>query len=165
VYSSTFIYDNLSHIQKGIKGSGATFLNLIILKQEFILLPKIIDERGNLSFFENQKQIPFTIKRVYWIYDVPGGESRGGHGYKTLNEFIIALSGSFDLILHDGEKETKFSLNRSYHGVLIPKMRWRRLENFSTNSLALIVADQEYNEHDYIRDFSEFQKMAANENE
>jgi len=133
------------------------------VKQELIQLPKIIDLRGNLSFFENEKQIPFVIERVYWIYDVPGGETRGGHGYKTLNEFIIALSGSFDVILHDGKNETKFSLNRSYNGVLVPKMCWRRLENFSTNSLALIAADQSYNELDYIRDFTEFQKMVANE--
>lgn len=117
--------------------------------------------RGNLSFFENDKQIPFVISRVYWIYDVPGGESRGGHAYKTLQEVIIALSGSFDVVLNDGKEERVFSLNRSYTGLYIPKLIWRRLENFSTNSLALIVADQPYNEDEYIRElnsFSEFKR-------
>jgi dTDP-4-dehydrorhamnose 3,5-epimerase-like enzyme len=123
---------------------------------KIIQLPKVPDERGNLSFFENEKQIPFTIARTYWIYDVPGGEVRGGHAYKTLQEFIIALSGSFDVVLNDGKEERKFTLNRSYYGLYIPKMIWRQLENFSTNSLALIVADQPYSETEYIREFDEF---------
>lgn len=123
---------------------------------KIIELPKIIDKRGNLSFFENSKQIPFEIARTYWIYDVPGGEVRGSHAYKEQQEFIIALSGSFDVILHDGTKEYKYSLNRSYYGLYIPKMYWRKLENFSTNSLALIVSDKNYDELDYIRDFNEF---------
>jgi uncharacterized RmlC-like cupin family protein len=118
----------------------------------------VLDERGNLSFFQNEDQIPFSIARTYWIYDVPGGETRGSHAYKTLQEVIIALSGSFDVVLHDGLKEMKFQLNRSYYGLYIPKMVWRRMENFSTNSLALVVADQAYNEEEYIRDFEEFQK-------
>lgn len=121
-----------------------------------INLPKILDERGNLSFFENNKQIPFEIKRTYWIYDVPGGEIRGGHAFKDQQEFIVALSGGFDIVLHDGKQETKFHLNRSYYGLYVPKMMWRSLENFSTNALALVVSDLLYDEIDYIRDFKEF---------
>lgn len=126
---------------------------------KIIELPKIIDKRGNLSFFESENQIPFEIARTYWIYDVPGGEERGSHAYKEQQEFIIALSGSFDVILHDGTNEYKFSLNRSYYGLYIPKMYWRKLENFSTNSLALIVSDRSYDEQDYIRDFNEFKEL------
>ena len=120
--------------------------------------PKVLDERGNLSFFQNKDQIPFEIARTYWIYDVPGGETRGSHAYKSLQEVIIALSGSFDVVLNDGEKEVKFQLNRSYFGLYVPNMVWRRMENFSTNSLALVVADQVYSEEEYIRDFDEFKK-------
>lgn len=121
-----------------------------------IQLPKIPDKRGNLSFFENNNQIPFVIKRTYWIYDVPGGESRGGHAYKENEEFIVALSGSFDVVLDDGIEKTLFNLNRSYYGLYIPKMYWREMNNFSTNSLALIVSNTEYNEDDYIRDYDNF---------
>ncbi|HNL60996.1 MAG TPA: FdtA/QdtA family cupin domain-containing protein, partial [Chitinophagaceae bacterium] len=121
-----------------------------------VQLPKIPDKRGNLTFFENSKQIPFEIARVYWIYDVPGGETRGSHAYKEQQEFIVALSGSLDVVLHNGNEELKFSLNRSYYGLYIPKMYWRRLENFSTNSLALNVSDRAYDAMDYIRDFEEF---------
>lgn len=121
-----------------------------------IQLPKFLDERGNLSFFENESQIPFAIKRTYWIYDVPGGEKRGGHAYKTQQEFIVALSGSFDVVLDDGKEQKKFSLNRSYCGLYVPRLIWRQIENFSTNSLALIVSDQLYNRTDYIYDYSEF---------
>lgn len=123
---------------------------------KIINLPKILDERGNLSFIEQKIHIPFEIKRVYWIYDVPGGEIRGGHAYKTLNEFIVALSGSFDVILHDGKAKKKFSLNRSYYGLFVPKMIWRQLENFSTNSLCMIMASDFYKEDDYLRDFNTF---------
>jgi hypothetical protein len=123
---------------------------------KIIQLPKILDERGNLSFFESEVQIPFSISRTYWIYDVPGGEERGGHAYKSLQEFVVALSGSFDIVLHDGQSEKRFTLNRSYMGIYIPKMIWRHMENFSTNSLALIIADQPYSEEDYIRDFNVF---------
>jgi oxalate decarboxylase/phosphoglucose isomerase-like protein (cupin superfamily) len=126
---------------------------------EIIELPKIIDPRGNLSFFENSNQIPFDIKRTYWIYDVPGGEMRGSHAFKESEEFIIALSGSFDVILNDGEKEVKYSLNRSYYGLYVPNLLWRRLENFSTNSLALMVSSIAYKETDYIRDFTEFKNI------
>lgn len=123
-------------------------------------LPKILDVRGNLSFFENSKQIPFEIKRTYLIYDVPGGEVRGGHAYKEQEEFIVSLSGSFDLIIHDGEKEIKFSLNRSYYGLYIPSGYWRHMENFSTNSLALVASSTFYNADDYIRDFEVFKSLA-----
>ena len=124
--------------------------------------PKILDERGNLSFFENNNQIPFAIKRVYWIYDVPGGEKRGGHAYKSLQEVVIALSGSFDVVLYDGKEEKRFTLNRSYTGLYIPKMTWRFMDNFSTNSTALIAADQDYNESEYVRDFDLFTVLAKN---
>jgi hypothetical protein len=130
---------------------------------DLISLPKILDSRGNLSFIEEEGQIPFKIKRVYWIYDVPGGEIRGGHAFKSTEEIIIALSGSFDVILHNGTQEFRYHLNRSYFGVHIPKMMWRKLENFSTNSLALIIASTEYYEHDYLRDFDVFKSIASNE--
>jgi oxalate decarboxylase/phosphoglucose isomerase-like protein (cupin superfamily) len=126
---------------------------------KIISLPKILDSRGNLSFFESGNQIPFDIKRTYWIYDVPGGEIRGGHAFKNSHEFIVALSGSFDVILNDGKKEIKFSLNRSYQGLYVPNMLWRRLENFSTNSLVLIASSISYNDADYIRDYEEFKTM------
>lgn len=126
---------------------------------QIISLPKIVDKRGNLSFFENDNQIPFEIARTYWIYDVPGGELRGSHAFKEQQEFIIALSGSFDVVLHDGEEEQRFVLNRSYYGLYVPKMYWRKIENFSTNSLALIVSDKSYDEGDYIRDFEEFKRL------
>jgi hypothetical protein len=131
----------------------------IIKGVQMVDLPKIKDSRGNLSFFENSTQIPFNIKRTYWIYDVPGGEIRGSHAFKESHEFIVALSGSFDVVLHNGEHEVKYSLNRSYSGLYVPNLIWRRLENFSTNSLALIVSNIGYNEHDYIRDFDEFKKV------
>ncbi|MGN7990526.1 sugar 3,4-ketoisomerase [Pedobacter sp. 22226] len=121
-----------------------------------INLPKILDKRGNLSFFEYPNQLPFEIARTYWIYDVPGGEVRGSHAFKEQQEFIIALSGSFDVILNNGDKEEVFSLNRSYYGLYIPKMYWRKIANFSTNSLALIVSDKLYDASDYIRDFEQF---------
>lgn len=128
-------------------------------KVRIINLPKIIDKRGNLSFFEGNNHLPFEIARTYWIYDVPGGEVRGSHAFKEQNEFIIALSGSFDVVINDGTVEQRFSLNRSYYGLYIPKMLWRKLENFSTNSLALIVSDKGFDENDYIRDFDEFKKL------
>lgn len=130
---------------------------------KLIDLPKIPDRRGNLSFIEGDAHIPFTIARSYWIYDVPGGEKRGGHAYRENEEFVVALSGSFDVVLHDGEQEYRFHLNRSYYGVYIPKMMWRALENFSTNSLALVLSSTLYDVHDYIRDFDEFSKLANHE--
>ena len=128
---------------------------------QIIQLPKIEDPRGNLSFFETDNHVPFSIARTYWIYDVPGGEIRGGHAFKQQQEFIIALSGSFEVVLQDGKNEKRFLLNRSYYGLYIPQMIWRSLENFSTNSLALIVSDSVYDEFDYIRDL-EIYKKAAN---
>lgn len=124
-----------------------------------INLPKLMDLRGNLSFIEEDTHLPFKIRRVYWIYDVPGGECRGGHAFRETEELIVALSGSFDVVLNDGFQEFRFSLSRSYYGVLIPKMIWRLLENFSTNSLALIIASTNFDEKDYIRDFSEFKGL------
>ncbi len=128
---------------------------------ELINLPKIPDLRGNLSFIEEDTHLPFKIRRVYWIYDVPGGERRGGHAFRETEELIVALSGSFEVVLHNGVKDTRFSLNRSYFGVLVPKMFWRMLENFSTNSLALIIASTDFNEADYIRNFEEFKNLKA----
>lgn len=122
-------------------------------------LPKFLDERGNLSVIEEKKDIPFDIKRTYWIYDVPGGERRGGHAYKTNDEFIVALSGSFDIILDDGKTRRKFQMNRSYYGLPIPHGIWREIENFSTNAVALILASKDYDEKDYIRDYAEFKKL------
>ncbi len=121
-----------------------------------INLPKIHDLRGNLSFAENGNQIPFDIRRVYWIYDVPGGTDRGGHAYREAEEMIIAMSGSFDVILDDGFTKKTYSLNRSYYAIYVPKGTWKTMVNFSTNSLALVVASTDYDENDYIRDYDEF---------
>jgi dTDP-4-dehydrorhamnose 3,5-epimerase-like enzyme len=126
---------------------------------EIINLPKILDKRGNLSFFENNNQIPFEIKRTYWIYDVPGGEVRGGHAYRKNEEFIVALSGSFVVVIDNVLEKAVYSLNRSYYGLYVPKMYWREMNNFSTNSLALIVSCTEYDENDYTRDYDEFCAM------
>jgi WxcM-like, C-terminal len=123
---------------------------------KIINLPKILDQRGNLSFVEAEHHIPFAIKRVYWIYDVPGGETRGGHAFKENDELIIALSGSFDVVLHDGIKEQRFHLNRSYYGLYVPKRIWRSMENFSTNSLAIVLSSIPFDNDDYIRDFNVF---------
>ncbi len=123
---------------------------------QYIQLPKILDFRGNLSFVENQVQIPFDIKRVHWIYDVPGGEERGGVAYRTTEEFIVAMSGSFDVVVDDGQQLFRYSLNRSYMGVYIPKGMWRSIENFSTNSVAVIAASTMYDPQDAIRNYEEF---------
>lgn len=129
-----------------------------LYKPQTFQLPRVNDARGNLSFFENDNQLPFEINRIHWIYDVPGGETRGGVAYKTTEEFIVAMSGSFDVKVHDGNKEYKFSLNRSYMGVYIPKGMWRSIENYSTNSIAVIAASTHYDANDEIRDFHEFKK-------
>lgn len=126
-------------------------------------LPKYLDLRGNLSFVEENKHIPFALKRTYWLYDVPGGENRGGHAYKENSEFIIALSGSFDVILDDGVDKKLYSLNRSYYGLYVPHGLWREMSNFSTNSFALILASEQYSTEDYIRDYDLFKKFADNE--
>lgn len=124
--------------------------------QKIINLPKIIDNRGNLSFAEELNHIPFKIERTYWIYDVPGGETRGGHAYRENEEFIIALSGSFDVVLDNGKEKQTFSLNRSYYGLYVPKGMWRQMLNFSTNSLALVLASTKFDKKDYIRDYDIF---------
>ncbi|MBO7637164.1 MAG: WxcM-like domain-containing protein [Paludibacteraceae bacterium] len=126
-----------------------------------IELPKFLDERGNLSYAEQNKHIPFEIKRTYWIYDVPSGEARGGHAFKQNKEMIIALSGAFDVIIDDGEQKKTFTLNRSYYGLYIPAGLWRTMENFSTNSLALEFGSEHYDKTDYIRDYSQFKKMKS----
>lgn len=128
-----------------------------------INLPKICDKRGNLSFAEQNNHIPFEIKRAFWVYDVPGGETRGGHAYKQSCEFIIALSGSFDVLIDDGTEKKVFQMNRSYYGLYVPCGLWREMINFSTNSLALVLASTPYDENDYIYDFDEFKKMKDNE--
>lgn len=135
-----------------------------LTKPEIVNLPKIEDERGNLSFFESMNQIPFQIKRAYWIYDVPGGYERGGHAFKQQKEFIIALSGSFDVVISDGSNRQVFSLNRSYYGLYIPNGYWRQMENFSTKCLALVVSSTEYEESDYIRDFDMYLNLNYHEN-
>ena len=134
---------------------------MTIQDAKLIELPKFLDARGNLSFAENSKQIPFEIKRTYWLYDVPGGESRGGHSYRTNKELIIALSGSFDVVLDDGKERRVFSLNRSYYGLYVPAGLWREMENFSTNAFALEFGSTHYDEADYIRDYKDFLKLKA----
>lgn len=129
---------------------------------KIIELPKFLDERGNLSFAENNAQIPFEIKRTYWLYDVPGGESRGGHAYKETEELVIAISGAFDVTVDDGTEKKTFSLNRSYYGLYIPKGLWRQMENFSTNSFALEFASTYYDRQDYVRDYQEFLNLKSN---
>ncbi|WP_459189865.1 sugar 3,4-ketoisomerase [Parabacteroides sp. APC149_11_2_Y6] len=125
---------------------------------KLINLPKFIDRRGNLSFIEEHKHIPFKIARSYWIYDVPGGEVRGGHAYKNNEEFIVAISGSFDIILDDGTERKTYSLNRSYYGIYVPSGIWREMQNFSTNSLAFILASTLYSPDDYIYDYEQFKQ-------
>lgn len=126
-----------------------------------INLPKILDKRGNLSFIESDNHIPFTIKRVFWIYDVPGGENRGGHAYKNSEEFIVAMSGSFDVELDDGKNKQTVHLNRSYNGVYVPKKVWRQFSNFSTNSVAMVLSSTMYDCKDYIRDYEEFKNVCG----
>jgi WxcM-like, C-terminal. len=126
-----------------------------------IELPRIIDPRGNLTFLEGQRHVPFAIRRVYWIYDVPGGEVRGGHAYRQLEEVVISLSGSFDVVVDDGGQKRVISLNRSYYGLLLPRMIWRHVENFSTNSVCLAVASTPYDVRDYVRDYDEFRRLRA----
>ncbi len=126
-----------------------------------IELPKIADPRGNLTFVEGMNHVPFDIRRVYYLYDVPGGETRGGHAHKDLEQFIIAVNGSFDVVLRDGYNQKKFFLNRSYYGLYVPRMVWRELENFSSGSVCLVLASQPYDESDYYRDYPEFLKAVG----
>lgn len=129
---------------------------------KIIELPKFADPRGNLSFVEQLNHIPFEIKRTYWIYDVPGGENRGGHAFRANEEFIVALSGAFDVIVDDGRTKKTFTLNRSYYGLYVPAGLWREIENFSTNSLALEFGSTHYDVSDYVRDYEVFLKMKQN---
>jgi WxcM-like, C-terminal len=121
-----------------------------------INLPRVPDPRGNLTFIEGERHVPFTIRRVYYLYDVPGGESRGGHAHKQLEQFIIAASGSFDVLVDDGKQRQRFFLNRSYYGLYLPRMMWRELENFSSGSVCLVLASQTFEESDYYRDYQQF---------
>ena len=129
---------------------------------KLIELPRFTDPRGNLSFVEQNNHIPFEIQRTYWIYDVPGGEDRGGHAYKTTDEFIIAIAGAFDVTVDDGQQKKTFTLNRSYYGLYIPKGLWRTMDNFSSAALALEFADTKYNRKDYVEDYNEYLKMKSN---
>lgn len=130
------------------------------MEARIVNLPKIVDNRGNLSFVEEKNHAPFKIERIFWIYDVPGGEDRGGHAYKNTEEFIIALSGSFDVMLDDGKGNVQtVPLNRSYYGLYVPKMIWRQMLNFSTNSVALVLASTPYDSEDYIRDYTDFKSL------
>ncbi len=127
---------------------------------KMISLPRIFDRRGNLSFVEQENHIPFQINRTFWIYDVPGGEERGGHAFKETEEFIVALSGSFDVVVDDGKGNVlTFQLNRSYYGLYVPKMLWRQMTNFSTNSVAMVLASTPYDANDYVRDYEVFKAM------
>lgn len=123
---------------------------------KLIDLPKISDPRGNLSFIEGGKDIPFDIKRVYYLYDVPGGSDRGSHAHKKLHQFIVAMSGSFDVLLDDGKEKRRFHLNRSYYGLYVCPMMWRYLDNFSSGAVCMVLASSHYEVADYIRDYSEF---------
>ncbi len=135
----------------------------MLSKTKLIDLPKIFDERGNLSFVEEYKHIPFKIQRTYWIYDVPGGEIRGGHAFKKQEEIVIALSGSFDVVVHNAIEKKRFHLNRSYHGLYISNGLWRHLENFSTNAVVLILSSTQFDESDYIRDIDTYLQYLKNE--
>ena len=121
-----------------------------------ISLPKIQDQRGNLTFIESEQQIPFKLRRVFYLYDVPGGESRAGHALKTCHQFLVAVSGSFDVAVDDGTQKQRFSLNRSYYGLHIPPMIWRELDNFSSGAVCLALVSTFYNPDDYYRDYQEF---------
>ncbi len=135
-----------------------------ISKCKLIYLPKVQNVKGNLTFIEENEHVPFPIRRVYYLYDVPGGENRGGHAHKTLQQFIIAANGSFDVILDDGHNKESYHMNRSYYGLYIPKMIWRELENFSSGSVCLVLASDLYDEDDYIRDQSDFKQLNGEQN-
>jgi dTDP-4-dehydrorhamnose 3,5-epimerase-like enzyme len=124
-------------------------------------LPRIRDPRGSLTFIEGERHLPFAIQRAYWIYDVPGGETRGGHAYLELEEFFVALSGSFDVVVDDGRETQRVALNRSYEGLYVPRLVWRSLENFSTNAVCLILASRHFDEADYVRDSVRFRELVG----
>lgn len=138
-------------------------INLDCTRPQIIELPKILDKRGNLSFIEENEHIPFEIARSHWIYDVPGGTERGGHAYYENLEFIVAISGSFDVVVNTGLQELTYHLNRSYYGLLIPNKIWRVMNNFSTNSLALILSSLPYDPNDYIRNEEDFKRINSDE--
>ncbi|PIP03778.1 MAG: hypothetical protein COZ23_10615 [Hydrogenophilales bacterium CG_4_10_14_3_um_filter_58_23] len=127
---------------------------------KIVELPKISDPRGNLSFIEGGQHIPFDIKRVYYLYDVPGGSDRGSHAHKHLHQFIVAMSGSFDVVLDDGQQKHRFHLNRSYYGLYVCPMMWRDLDNFSSGAVCMVLASEHYDAVDYIRDYEEFSLAA-----
>ncbi|MCK5606212.1 WxcM-like domain-containing protein [Candidatus Pacearchaeota archaeon] len=139
--------------------TNAGNLNAPLSKCKVIDLPKIADQRGNLSFIEGSRHVPFEIKRIYYLYDVPSGETRGGHAHKNLQQFMIAMNGSFDVILDDGFNKKKFHMNRAYYGLYIPSGVWRELDNFSSESVCLVLASDYYDEEDYIRDYRDFIKF------
>jgi dTDP-4-dehydrorhamnose 3,5-epimerase-like enzyme len=133
---------------------------MTIDKSKLIELPKIQDQRGNLTFVESGRHIPFDIKRVYYLYDVPGGASRAAHGHKALHQLMVAMSGSFDVTLDDGFHKKTFHLNRSYLGLYIPPMIWRDLDNFSSGAVCMVLASEYYDENDYFREYDEFIESA-----
>ncbi len=130
-----------------------------MIEPQIIDFPKICDPRGNLSFIESEGHVPFEVKRCYWIYDVPGGMFRNGHAFREQDELIVALSGSFDVVLNDGTGEKRYHMSRSYYGLYVPHMTWRAINNFSTNSVALVLSSTCYEPSDYIEDFNEFLKL------
>ena len=126
---------------------------------KLIDLPKIHDPRGNLTFIESGRHVPFEVERAFWVYDVPGGSVRGGHAFRTCHEFIVALSGSFEAMLDDGSHHVRYTLNRSYHALLVPNLIWREMINFSTNAVALVLASSPYAPDDYVRDYGDFMRL------
>ena len=128
---------------------------------KLIDLPKIAEPRGNLTFIEGGRHVPFDIKRVYYLYDVPGGAERGGHAHKDLHQLIVAMSGSFDIVLDDGRQKRRFHLNRSYYGLYVCPMIWREMDNFSSGAVCLVLASNFYAESDYYRDYKDFQKALS----
>jgi hypothetical protein len=135
---------------------------MTIERCQIIDLPKIHDPRGNLTFVESNNQIPFAIERVYYLYDVPGGSERGGHAHKELHQLIIAMSGSFDVLLDDGQDKKRVHLSRSYNGLYVCPMVWRELDNFSSGSVCMVLASTKYDEADYYRDYAEFMRARWN---
>ncbi len=134
---------------------------MLLSKCQIVDLPKISDPRGNLTFIEGQRHVPFDIRRVYYLYDVPGGAERGGHAHKDLHQLIIAMSGSFDVVLDDGKDKKRIHLNRSYNGLYVCPMIWRELDNFSSGSVCMVLASNHYDESDYYRDYQEFLNAAS----
>jgi dTDP-4-dehydrorhamnose 3,5-epimerase-like enzyme len=134
-----------------------------IKKCRIIQLPKIAEHSGNLTFIEGTRHVPFTIERVYYLYDVPAGATRGGHAHKKLQQFLIAASGSFTVVVDDGRRRKKFFLNRPHYGIYIPRMVWRELENFSSGSICVVLASEEYDESDYYRDYKEYKAALKKE--